>query len=155
MKLNLGSGAAPMKGFINCDFLTTAYGTQPDVACDLRQLPFRAGSIAEIHAIHVWEHFTPLQCQELLVEWRRVLRAHGLLVLELPQLESVVDGLYNHAIDKESCMRALYGDHFDHKWCWSAHELVRFLRDREMFDVSIHVAKFHQPFRDMRIEARV
>lgn len=151
MKLNLGSGAAPRPGFVNCDRPTTAYGTHPDVACDLLALPFRDGAAAEIQAIHVWEHFTPAECRALLREWGRVLAADGRLVLELPSLTKVLAHFAAHAPDYMT-RQALYGEHHDHRWCWREEELVHFL-DYFGYDCRVRPAQHHIPARDMRVEA--
>lgn len=154
MKLNLGCGTTKWEGFINCDMLPTVYGTKPDVACDLRALPFRAASVSEIHAIHVWEHFTIGECYRLIQNWRRVLAPRGLLVLELPSLWNATRALVDADIDVASFRRAIYGEHGDHRWLWTAEDLIFFLKNNGMTDVHEQVAQFHCAARDMRIEAR-
>lgn len=93
VKLNLGSGSAPMEGYINCDLypsgVTVAGATEPnkdvDMVFDLRNgLPFNDDSVDEIVAIQVLEHLdNPLA---LLKEAYRVLRVGGIIDVAVPDL---------------------------------------------------------------------
>lgn len=93
VKLNLGSGSAPLEGYINCDLYpsgTMVLGaTEPnkdvDMVFDLRNgLPFDDESVDEIIAIQVLEHLeSPLS---LLEEAYRVLKPGGIIDVGVPDL---------------------------------------------------------------------
>jgi predicted SAM-dependent methyltransferase len=86
LRLNLGSGTVPLEGFTNVDALPDAPGV--DVFADLSQpLPFADGEADLIYAAHVLEHFPTDVVPVLLADWRRVLRAGGLLLVAVPDLE--------------------------------------------------------------------
>lgn len=142
-----------MRNFVNCDYFVTAYGTRPDVACDLRQLPFKSNSVDEIHAIHVWEHFERVfEIPAVLREWRRVLCIRGFLALEMPCWDLIVEGMRRNGVDRPFYMRGIYGEDYDHKWCWSIAEIFEFLEAHGMMNVQRAHPRFHYATRDMRIE---
>jgi predicted SAM-dependent methyltransferase len=62
------------------------------VVADVRDLPFEPGSVRELYAAHVIEHF-PLQEAErvLLPHWRRVLAPGGRLVIVCPDWEAMLE----------------------------------------------------------------
>ena len=84
-KLCLGSGAAPIEGWMNVDLAGGA-----DVRLDLRfGLPLPDGSVERIYSEHAIEHFTLEEGQSLLRECRRVLRPGGVLRVATPDLSAV------------------------------------------------------------------
>src|ERR1039457_1547712 len=72
IRLNLGSGPKPMKGYINVDILPSA-----DVQCDLNKFPWpwRDESVDEIVMWHVFEHLP--WTYETMDEIRRILKPDG------------------------------------------------------------------------------
>ena len=78
MKLNLGCGADPLRGYVNLD-LVPAEGV--DVVADIEEvgLPFRDDSFDEILASHVLAHVQRRTFHEILVELLRTLRQNGRL----------------------------------------------------------------------------
>jgi predicted SAM-dependent methyltransferase len=90
MRLNLGSGSAPIPGFTNVDVLPDAPGV--DLVADLSQpLPLEDGSVDLIYASHVLEHFSTAEVPVLLADWRRVLKDGGELLVAVPDLEVVAE----------------------------------------------------------------
>lgn len=88
LRLNLGSGTTPIPGFVNVDALPDAPGV--GVVADIgHRLPFEDGSADLVYASHLLEHFPTDQVPELLAEWRRVLRAGGVLLVAVPDLEVI------------------------------------------------------------------
>jgi hypothetical protein len=57
VRLNLGSGAVNINGYINIDFSKEREGESPDICCDIKSLPFPDDSVDEILSVHVIEHF--------------------------------------------------------------------------------------------------
>lgn len=166
IKLNLGSGAKPLAGFINVDLPSNWASTVPDVEADVsKPLPFPDNYADEIHAYHLLEHFYYWQAPEILREWLRVLKPGGLLVLELPCLDKIVM-IFAHALientkaDPRLTMWGLFGDPkykneaMCHHWCYSADELAMGLEICGYTDIEQHEPKTHQPARDMRMIAR-
>ena len=81
MKLDIGAGRHRIEGFAPVDrkLGTEAY-----------PLPYSSGSIDEIRASHVLEHFGWRDVHAVLGEWYRVLRPGGLLRIAVPDLDRIV-----------------------------------------------------------------
>lgn len=84
LKINIGSGRHPMKGWINIDLLPPA-----ELALNLRWgLPFRNGCASVVFMSHVLEHFYyPNEALAILKEIRRVLQPAGRVRLVVPDIE--------------------------------------------------------------------
>ena len=133
---------------------------QPDVACDIRSLPYRDGEVDEVMAIHVFEHFYLKEVDDVLAEWRRVLKKGGLLVLEMPCLDKVLQWFRQPNPDIRMTMFPLFGDpsthaseHDLHKWCWSQDMIKQVLEKNGFTNVLQEKPHYHVPNRDMRVVA--
>lgn len=93
MKLNIGCGLdirAPYKsGWVNVDLHTG------DVMADACALPFRNGTFAQIHAVHVLEHISRPMHDLFYQEMYRVLEPGGELWLEVPSFYETGVALLN------------------------------------------------------------
>lgn len=165
MKLNLGCGNRHLDEFINVDMADNWCKKPPDVSHDISQpLPFDDESADEIHAYHVFEHFFRYDADAILIDWVRVLKPGGLLVLELPCLDKILN-IFQHCIKtgeelpEHLTLWGLYGDPkyanpaMVHKWCYSFSELTAMM---ELNGLTVRSEKpqTHQPIRDMRLEGR-
>lgn len=84
LRLDLGCGPKCCPGFVGVD----AYHDNADVKVDVHDLKvFETGTVAEIQAIHLFEHLNPYVIDKTLAEWYRVLKPGGRLTLEMPDLE--------------------------------------------------------------------
>lgn len=83
MKLNLGCGSHKLDGYVGCDIISHP---EVDVVCSVDALPFDDSSIEEVLCEHLIEHLTFEQFNRAVIEWRRVLKPGGVLVLECPDL---------------------------------------------------------------------
>ncbi len=84
--LSLGSGRAPIPGWINIDAVMPA-----DVLLDLRYgIPVAAGSIDLIYSEHLIEHLSLEDGIRLMAECRRVLKPRGRLRFATPDLADIV-----------------------------------------------------------------
>lgn len=164
VRLNLGCGARHMKGFVNVDFPSNWCERQPDLAHDLtKPLPHADGSVDELHAYHLFEHFYRFDADRILDDWVRALKPGGKMVLEMPCMDKILS-IFNHCantgqeLPDNLTMWGLYGDpnhgsaDMCHRWCYSIGELTSMLNDRGLSCVS-EEPKTHQPVRDMRIVA--
>ncbi len=150
----------------------------PYVNCDIRKPPFEHGSMEEIQAIHCFEHFPRWEAVSILMQWRRILKPGGLLVLEMPCLNMIIDILHEHrtpdsipsvwyklpdgrTVNKHiDAISGLYGEQDPkkpdmlHKWCYSSEEIREVLESAGFTNILFKDPLFHRPFRDMRIEMR-
>ena len=104
MKLNLASHGDNMDGYINVDFdHPTA-----DLKADVTELPYGDGTVDEILAFHILEHFragdyephlsnpiNPKTAKQALEEWHRVLKKDGVLMIKVPDFDKIVWLCYN------------------------------------------------------------
>lgn len=154
MKLNLGSGNRPLEGYIGVDLDPKA-----DIVCDLRKLEFAEDNSAEeIIAIHVIEHFYKWEIQPLLMEWRRVLKPGGKIILECPDIKKAAHMFLMGASDQMG-MWAFYGnpnlknEFHCHHWGWTPDTLGQELQGAGFRNIKPCAAQFKFPERDMRVEA--
>ncbi len=80
LMLNLGAGATPLAGFTDIDRKTGG---------EVYPLPYPDGSVEEIVASHVLEHFCHRAVRQVLTEWVRVLKPGGKIRLAVPNFEEV------------------------------------------------------------------
>lgn len=96
VKLNLGCGPKRLEGYINVDLHVDA-----DLKHNLLEpLPFEDGSIDEVLASHLLEHFSYAESHTVLKDWVRVLKHGGKLRIIVPDLEKNVANLL-HATNFE------------------------------------------------------
>ena len=83
LRINVGSGAHKMAGYVSVD----AYDPAAEVHADAAQLPYGAGTVDEIYTSHMVEHLAPAHFRRALQEWRRVLKPGGKLQIRCPNIE--------------------------------------------------------------------
>jgi SAM-dependent methyltransferase len=166
LKLNLGCGDKILSDYINVDIVQSRAGFRPDVLCDLRRLkPFKDASVDEILSVHVVEHFWRWEVRDTLLEWKRVLKGGGKIILECPNLEAACrtfleDPIKNSAEDAggQRTMWVFYGDpqwrdpYMVHRWGYTPESLKALLLECGYANVRQEPAqyKLREP-RDMRI----
>jgi len=64
-----------------------------EVIGDVSQLPFKAQSLDELRAFSVLDRFAFEQLEDILFEWRRVLKAEGVLELTVLNAKQVAESL--------------------------------------------------------------
>lgn len=79
LKLNIGAGSTVIDGFTPID---------RKLGSEAFPLPYPDGSVDEIRASHILEHFTFAESQAALKEWARVLKPGGRIRLAVPDLEA-------------------------------------------------------------------
>jgi predicted SAM-dependent methyltransferase len=104
LKLNLGGGDVPMKGYRNVDIKKGEQAfplDYPDECAD------------EIRASHILEHFGHEETMDVLREWYRVLKPGGMMKISVPDfaiLNSVYSSPENHRYPVEG---VIMGGHVD------------------------------------------
>jgi predicted SAM-dependent methyltransferase len=154
VKLHIGSGNKHWPGFVNCD----AYG-EPDVLTDGRKLPFDPSTVDEIQSIHFVEHVPRLDLENMLMDWHRVMKRGGKLVIEVPCLNKIAQNIVNGEKNLRLTLLGIFGDPRDplpgmmHQWSYTKEELTESLLQAGFSDVKVMEPKFHMAARDMRLEA--
>jgi len=87
IRLNMGSGPFPMEGFINIDQYKHV---NPDICCDVCAVPFEPGTVDEIYAGHILEHFRFDEGQKALRYWLMLLKPGGKISITVPDYDYLV-----------------------------------------------------------------
>lgn len=169
LRLNIGSGSRRPPGYYNVDIQEDPKATRKlDAIGHAKSVPLPDGCACELMAIHFWEHLFRWECDEVMAEWKRLLRPGGKLVLELPNLikccQNVIDGRMRGGKHPDQLgMWGLFGDdrfkdpHMIHKYGWSPQTLEAYLKEQGFVKIKHLPTVFHpagRDHRDMRIEAR-
>jgi SAM-dependent methyltransferase len=180
-KLHLGCGSRYLEGWCNIDgyklsATDTHRGTlkaEPDIWCDIKNLPASDQSVDIILTQHVVEHFYRHQAIHLFNEFWRVLKPGGVIITEMPDLGRILFLLSilpkkpfypaSMGANRDMIKSQLYGAAWEendlgyqcHKYVWERREFEEVLR-KMGFDLilSSGSTKSHVPFRDMVVIAR-
>lgn len=170
MRINFGCGRKVLPGFFNIDAVRNPaaprdpemlFAAEFDAVGNLTQsVPLDDGCADELQAMHVIEHVYAWEAAALINEWKRLLKPGGLLVLELPNIESAARNLLN-GLNDQMHMWPLYGDpgHRDpymcHRWGYTPKTIMALLSDCGFTEVGMSDPKTHgaRKNRDMRVEA--
>lgn len=106
IKLNLGSGGVPYKGYLSVD----KYDKRAHVEMDITKLDFDDNSVTEILASHVFEHLNPYHSIAILQDWLRVLKPGGRLIMEMPDIEGLCKRFITASTgERYGILNAIYG----------------------------------------------
>jgi GT2 family glycosyltransferase/predicted SAM-dependent methyltransferase len=84
LRLNLGCGRFKVQGFLNID---QDADVQPDLVCDVLALPYEPGTVDEIYAGHLLEHFDWHDGSRALRYWHHLLKAGGTIGVAVPDFD--------------------------------------------------------------------
>jgi len=165
IKLNLGCGDKILQNYINVDVASQRAGKKPDIICDIRKLTFNDNYADEILSVHVIEHFWRWEVSEILLEWIRVLKPGGKLILECPNLQSACEEflkspktLSGEGQEGQRTMWVFYGDPkwkdplMVHRWGYTPDSLGELMSQVGLINIRQEAAQFklREP-RDMRM----
>ena len=91
MKLNIGAGDSVLDGFTPVDRL---HGQEA------YPLPHETGSVEEVYASHVLEHFPHSETMAVIAEWVRVLKPGGRIRIAVPSLNWIIDAFQKGVTDQ-------------------------------------------------------
>lgn len=167
--LNVGCGKRFRSNMVNLDVVETPGYVAPDYLIKDGSDTGLPGNCAdELMSIHNFEHYYRWQVDAVMIEWKRLLKPDGLLILELPDLvkccKNVLTGYTRAEKDPEQfSMWGLFGDprphdpFMCHRWGWSPQTLRAFLEKHKFHSIIDAETQWHpggREHRDMRIEAR-
>ncbi len=109
-QLNVGCGEQILPNYINVD-IRKLDGV--DIICDVKFLPFKGGTFEKLWASDVLEHNPRLDIEDILKEWRRVLKKGGILSLKVPNLKTIASNYIRGLIDCAEFSRLIYGNQED------------------------------------------
>ncbi len=82
MRINIGCNDLKLPDFVNIDNDPVV---KPDIVADASHLPFDDGSVDEIYAGHLLEHFA--ENENVIKEWHRVLKTGGKITITVPDVQ--------------------------------------------------------------------
>jgi len=137
VKLNIGSGEYPKKGYINID----KYYDKADQMADALSLPYEDHSVSELYSSHLLEHLNKYDIKQALNEWFRILKYEGKIHIEVPDFESIIEE-WKKSEDKTGfSMDTIFGlqtrQGEEHKFGFTVDILRDMLLDTGFFDISI------------------
>lgn len=156
VRINAASGDKFWPGFVNVD----AYNNMASVQADIRKMPFDPNYADEIHAIHCVEHIPRLEVDNMLMDWHRILKSGGKLVIEVPCLNKIAKMILDGEKNLTMTVMGIFGDPRDakrgmmHGWAYTREELMGILDQAGYVAIEEKQPVFHVKRRDMRIEAR-
>lgn len=161
MKLNVGAGNKRPDGYFNIDAVQHPKASPLDLVAEAHAIPLPDACADEVMAIHLVEHIYPHDLHATLVEWHRLLKPGGRLVLEMPDIEKCCRNLIK-GTDESLSLRGIYGDnpngsHWDdHKTGWSFRTLAPVVANAGFRSIVEKQTEFHKKgrgIRDFRLEA--
>jgi SAM-dependent methyltransferase len=164
LMLNVGCGGRRIPGYKGVDVVQRPAA---DIVAPCHQIPLADSTVDEIMAIHLIEHMHPWEVPVALAEWHRLLKPHGRLVLELPDLKkccaNVLSGVMVGGKDPDQLgMWGLYGDprgkdpYMAHKWGWTFDTLAPVVAAAGFGDLKEKGTQYHpagREDRDFRLQA--
>lgn len=177
IRLDIGAGDKREEGWLRVDFAVerpilrhgeeqrdmllggagNTYKTDPDIACDIREIPLPDDYADAARAIHVIEHFYPWEALGLLQEWLRILKPGAPLIIECPCYEKIIALAQVPEIEPNYTHWGLFGDprYADplmmHKWCYTTKQMLRLFAQAGFVELRPEPPKFHIRCRDMRV----
>lgn len=109
IQLHLGCGKKFIPGFVHIDLDNFPH---IDYHHEISRLPmFKNNTVDLIYSCHAFEYFDRQQAEEVLKEWRRVLKSGGILRLAVPDFEAIVRVYLKYGKDLEhrGILGPLYG----------------------------------------------
>lgn len=167
MRIHVGCGKRYLSGYTNTDIQVTPGAIRaPDILCPMGRIPLPDGCADEILGVHVWEHLARWECDEVIAEWRRLLKPGGDLVLELPDALKCARNLIRYATEggkvlQQQAVWGLWGDdtlrdpYMLHRHGWWPASLEAYLREHGFGHIKHAPTVWHpagRKHRDMRIE---
>lgn len=169
LRISLGCGRHVVEGWFCIDLQQHPTATRPiDMVSDVRKIALPDACARELMAIHLFEHLWRWEVDDVLEEWKRLLRPNGLLIMEMPDLmkccQNIVSGnTHGRKFADQLGMWGLYGDPREqdplmmHRWAWTFASIKPLLEEHGFHQVRQFATQFHPPgrdHRDFRVEAR-
>lgn len=106
MLVNLGSGEDRIDEYLNIDIREEV---DPDIICDIRDLPLKDSSVDYIYCKDVLEHFW--RPEVVLDECSRILKDRGKIKVIVPDWHTLGDPQYWIGKDHRQLEKHIYGGH--------------------------------------------
>jgi predicted SAM-dependent methyltransferase len=162
VKLNLGCGGDVRTGYDNIDLYVSRPGV---IKADAAHLPYDPGTVEEIIAIDVLEHFSHREIKAVLGHWCALLQPGGTLIVRCPDARKQAELLLAGFWPPETFSYMVYGGQDSpgnfHKACFTMELLIGLIESnglriehREFLHSALHpeIARSSNP--NLLIQAR-
>jgi hypothetical protein len=106
-RVNLGCGHVPKVGYINVDARELP---GVDLVANVTSLPFEPGSVSEIYASHLIEHFSDRALIDtILPHWKEILKPKGRLILITPNADAMMNQYQEGTISFDKLREIIFG----------------------------------------------
>ena len=107
VRLNIGCGTKPLPDYLNVDEREL---DGVELIADVRGLPFKPGTLSEIYAAHVVEHFTEADLKStVLPAWHSLLKPGAILCVVVPDAEGMIQAFSRGDYPFASLREVTYG----------------------------------------------
>lgn len=128
MKLEVGSGPHPKKGYVHCDIRALP---DVDIVAVAWETGLKSNSVDEIYSRHMIEHLTFEEGKVTLRHWLDILKSGGMVDINVPDLEKHIEQLKNG--EMKHALAGFYGwqrnEHDIHKAGYIYETLFKTLAD--------------------------
>jgi GT2 family glycosyltransferase len=162
IKLNLGAGGIEHKDYLSVDL----HDNRASIIMDATKLDFEENSVAEILAVHLFEHLSPYKALDVLKGWLRILRPGGKLVMEMPDVEQLCKRFVTADTGQRyGILNAVYGSvnttgegepseiTSPHLFGWWPQSIADHLLNAGFVDVKFGPERYPHPESNMHVEA--
>jgi len=104
MKLEVGCGPHPKKGYVHCDIQDLS---DVDIVAKAWMTGLESNSVDEIYSRHMLEHLTFEEAKVTLRHWLYILKSGGKVDINVPDLEKHIEQLNNGEI--KHALAGFYG----------------------------------------------
>ena len=141
LRLHLGCGDYWIDGSINIDWKVFG-GT--DMILDLREtLPFQDKVVEIIESYDFVEHFTKVEIDKMLEDWKRVLIDGGKVIAVVPDIEEVF---------KLGDVQQTYGIEQDHKWGYTKETFTKLFETHGFKNIVVEKKEFSHRVGEPKLE---
>jgi GT2 family glycosyltransferase/predicted SAM-dependent methyltransferase len=145
LRLCLGCGPFPMNGFTNID---KSELVKCDLRADVMDLPFDRGTVDEIYAGHLLEHFSFMDGMKALYYWYSLLRKGGAISIVVPNyLHLAKDYVNNPTAERLKEFNDIYiyseGQESPHKYAYDENLLTQVMHDAGFIDLKRMLVDHH------------
>jgi len=171
MKINVPCGRHVLDGWTNVDIIASDHPKckgKPQILADMASIPLPDNCADELLSVHGIEHVLPWVADQVLVEWKRLLKPGALLAIECPDLfkccENIVSGYTVPGKHPDQFgMWGIFGDDrlgdefMMHRFGYTPKTMRAKLQRAGFVDIQDEQPQWHQSGksrRDLRITAR-
>lgn len=129
LKLNIGAGSVEIDGFTPVD---------RRIGSEAYPLAYADGSVDEIRASHILEHFPESLTQSVLCDWVRVLKPGGIIKIAVPDFNKIAGSLKDDPKRFAYLMGGQTDENDYHKSVWTDGKL-----SKQMMDAGLLINSHH------------